>query len=79
MCCKNSQAVCLVDELGHGERARAVDADEQVKLAFGGLNLGDVDMEEPYGVALELRPFRLVTSDIRQARDAMALQAPVQR
>jgi hypothetical protein len=62
---------------GHGELAGPVDADEQTEFAFSGLNLGDVDMEEPYGVALELRPLRLVTLHIRQARYAMPLQAPV--
>ena len=71
--------VCLLDQLGHGELARAVNADEQEELSFGSLNLGDVDMEEAYGVALELRPLRLVTLDIRQARDAVTLKAPMQR
>ena len=71
-------SVGLVDELGHGELARAVDADEQIKFAFSGLNLGDIDMEEPYGVALERRPLRLVAFHIRQARYALPLQAPVQ-
>lgn len=69
----------LVDELGHGELARAVDPDEQIQLAFGSLHLCDVDMKEAYGVALELRPLRLVALIIRQARDAMPLQASMQR
>ena len=73
-----SLPVGLVDELGHGELARAVDTDKQIQFAFSGLNLGDVDIEEPYGVALELRPLRPVALHIRQTRDAMPLQAPVQ-
>ena len=39
------------------------------------LHLGNVDVEETDRVALELRPLRLITFDIRQARDAMPLQA----
>ena len=45
----------------------------------GGLHLGNTNVEEADGVALELLPSRLVVFDIRQARDAMTLQAPVQR
>jgi hypothetical protein len=58
---------------------RPVDADEEVELSFGGLHLGDVDVKEPDGVALELLPLGLVALDIRQPRDAMALQAAMQR
>lgn len=75
---KSCLPVSPVDELGHGELARPVDADEEIQLAFSGLNLGDVDMEEPCGLVLELRPLRLVPLHIRQARDAMSLQASVQ-
>ena len=70
--------ICLLNKLGHGKRARAVDADEQVKLAFSSLHLGDVDVKEADRVSLELRPLRLVALDIRQARDAVALKAPMQ-
>jgi len=38
--------VSLVDELGDREFTRAVDADEQVELAFGRLNLGDIHVKE---------------------------------
>ena len=51
--------ICLLNKLGHGKRARAVDADEQVKLAFNSLHLGDVDVKEADKVALELRSLRL--------------------
>jgi len=59
--------------------ARAVNADEEVELALCGLNLGDVDVEEADRVALELLALRLVAADVRQARDAMPLQAAVKR
>jgi hypothetical protein len=33
-------------QLDEGELAGAVDGDEEIELAFGGLNLSDVDVEE---------------------------------
>ena len=42
-----------VDELGDRESTRAVDADEQVKLTFGRLHLGNIDVKEADRVALE--------------------------
>ena len=33
--------ISLVNQLGDGELAGAVDANDQVELAFGSLNLGD--------------------------------------
>ena len=66
-------SVRLLDELGHGKLARAVDANEQEELSFGSLHFGDVDLEEADRVAFELRPLRLVALDVRQARDAMPL------
>ena len=71
--------VSRCNELRDGELGCAVDADEQVEPALGGLHLSDVDVEEADGVALELLPLRLVAFDIRQARDAVPLQASVQR
>jgi hypothetical protein len=41
--------VSLVDKLGDREFTRAVDADEQVELAFGSLNLGDIHVKKPIG------------------------------
>ena len=41
--------VSLVDQLGDRELAGAIYADEQVQLAFGGLHLGDIDVEEADG------------------------------
>jgi len=59
--------------------ANLVDTDEQVELSLSGLHLGNIDVEEADRVALELRPLWLVTLHMRQARDAVALKAPVQR
>ena len=71
--------VSLVDELGDGELAGAVDADEQVELTFGRLNLGDIHVEEADRVALEALSLRLVALDIWQTGYAVPLQAVVQR
>lgn len=70
--------VCLVDELGQGDLARAVDPANR-GLAFSGLDLNDVDMGEPCGIALELLPFRHFTLDTWRCFDAMALQAAMLR
>ena len=71
--------VCLLDELSDRELAGAVDADEQVELAFGSLHLGNIDVEEPDWIAFEALTFGLVALDVGQARDAVSLQAPMQR
>ena len=47
------------DELFHCELASAVDVDEQMQLSLGGLNCGDVDMEEADWIAPELLTPRL--------------------
>ena len=75
-CCSS---IRLVDQLRDRELARAVDADEQVELALGGLHLGDVRVEETDGVALETLALRLVTLDVQQAGDTVPLEASVQR
>ena len=72
-------SVSRCNELSDGELGCPVDADEEVELALGRLHLGDVDVKEADGVALELLPLGLVALDIRQARDAVTLQAPMQR
>ena len=38
-------AGCLLNQLNEGELGGAVDCDEEVELAFGGLHLGNIDME----------------------------------
>ena len=57
----------------------AVDADEQVQFAFGGLHLGDSDVKEADGITLEALTLRFVALDIRQAGDAVPLEATMQR
>ena len=52
--------ICLLDKLGHRELACAINADEEIELALGGLHLGDVNVEEADRVALELLAPRLV-------------------
>ena len=69
--------VGFFNELSHRELTRAVDADEEIELALGGMHFGNVYMKEPDWVALELLAPRLVALEIRQSRDAMPLQAPV--
>ena len=73
-----SLSVIFFNELSNGELGRPVDADEQIELPFAGLHLCDIDVKEADRVALELLPLGLVTLDIRQPRDAMALKAAVQ-
>lgn len=81
MCCRNSQAVFpvrLVDELGHGKLACAVDANEQKQFALSRLHLGDVNVEEADGVTFELPALWLVVLHVRQSRVAVTQQAPMQ-
>lgn len=72
-------SVSLVDQLGDRELAGAVDADEQVELAFGGLHLRDIHVEETDWVTLEALAPGLIALDVRQTGDAVALQTAVQR
>ena len=74
-----SLSVSRCNELSHSELASAINADEQVKLTFGGLHLGDINVKKACGVAFELLPLGLVALDIWQTRDAMPLQTAMQR
>nr|GLK21510.1 hypothetical protein GCM10017606_23370 [Microbacterium terregens] len=65
--------------MGDRELAGAVDADKQVQFVFGGLHLGNIDVEEADRVALEALPLRLVAFDVWQAGDTMSLEAAVER
>jgi len=53
-------SVSCRNELGDGEFGRPVNAYKEIELAFNRLHLGDVDAEEPDGVALELLALGLV-------------------
>ena len=72
-------SIGLVDQLGNRELAGAVDADEEVELAFGSLHLSNIHVEEADRVALEALSLRLVPLDVRQTGYAMTLEAAVQR
>jgi len=79
-------------ELSESEPGRAVNRYKEIQLAFGRLHLGNVDVEVADRVGLErssendsldrflilLNLRLLVTLDIGQAADAMALQAAMQ-
>ena len=65
-------------QLDEGELRGAVDGHEHMQLALFGAHLGDVDVEVADRVGFELLPRRLVALDIRQAADAVALQAAMQ-
>jgi hypothetical protein len=68
----------LLMQLDEGELARSVDGDEQIEPALLGMHLGDVEVEIADRVGLEARALGLVALDVRQASDAMALEAAVQ-
>ena len=69
----------LLVQFNKGELGRAVDGDEQVKLALLGPDLGEVDVEVADRIALEFAAVGLVAVDLRQATDPVALKASVQR
>src|SRR5215510_3306926 len=68
----------LPDQLHERELAGAIDSDIEVELAFGGLDLGDVDVEIANRISLE--PFLRgpIAFDLRQSADAVSLEAAVQ-
>jgi len=51
----------------------------RIQLAFGGLHLGDIYVKEADRVALEALSLRLVALHVGQVRDAVPLEAPMQR
>lgn len=54
-----------LDQLHEGEFSRPVDGDEQMEFALGGLDLGDIDVEEADRVGLESLLRFLVALDLR--------------
>ena len=72
-------SVSRCNQLSDGELGRSINAHEEKELPFSCLHLGDIDVEEPDGGALELLALRLVALDIRKTGDAVPLQAPMQR
>ena len=68
----------LLDQLHDGEFARAINGDIEIELAFGGLDLGDIDVEIADWIGLEPLLGGLVALDLRQPRDAVTRQAAMQ-
>jgi hypothetical protein len=69
-----------LDELGKSELGRAIHRDEKVELALGGADFGEIDVEVADGIGLELLLSGGKSAlEFRQAADAVARQAPVQR
>src|SRR6478609_7893391 len=65
-------------QLGEGELRGPVDRHEQVQFALLGADLGDIDVEVADRVSLERLFGWLVTTDLGQSTDSMALRAAVQ-
>ncbi len=74
-----SLSVSCCNDLSDRELGSSVNGHKEIELAFCRLHLGDVNMKEPDGVALELLALWLVTLDIWKTRDPITLQAPMQR
>ncbi len=63
----------LSDQLHEGEFSRAINGDIEIKLAFRGLDFGNVDMEVANWIGFELPLIGLVTHHLRQPRDAVTM------
>ena len=62
--------VGAIEQLDEGELRRTVDGHEQVELAFGIAQLGDIHVEEANRVAAELLFGQLVAFHFKQPSDA---------
>lgn len=62
-------------EVGESEFGCPINGNEELELAFGSLNLGNIDVKVADRVGFEFLLRRLVTVDIDQATDAMSLKA----
>ncbi|QBL95585.1 hypothetical protein KSAC_34060 (plasmid) [Komagataeibacter saccharivorans] len=60
-------SVGFAHKLRYRKLSGTVYAHEKVKLAFGNLDFGNIEVKEPDRIALEVLPFWLVSFDIRQA------------
>jgi hypothetical protein len=76
---RSSSDICFFDEFDHSELRRSIDGHEQVKPAFGGSHLGQVDVEEADRIRIEPLLARLVALDLGQAADAMPFQTTMKR
>src|SRR5665213_1371517 len=75
---RGGDASGLLDRLHEGELAGAIDGNVEVELAFGGLDLREVDVKIADRISLELFLRRLVAFDLRQSADAVALKTAMQ-
>lgn len=73
-----SLPIGFADQLGMSEFGCPVDGHKKIEFSFLGSDLGDVEMEEADRVDLEPASLGLVTFDIGQPADRMALQAAMQ-
>jgi hypothetical protein len=64
-------------QLGEGELRDPVDRHEQVQFALFCVDLGNIDVEVADRVSLERLLGQLVTTNLGQSADPMALQAAV--
>lgn len=69
----------LAIQVDDGEFARAINGHEEIEPALRRLHLGDVDMEETDGIALELLLRKQIAVYIGKTAAPMPLQAPMQR
>ena len=69
----------LLVQFDEGKLCGAIDGNQEVELALFSSDLGDVHVEVAERVGFEGTFIGLVAGDIRQTRDAVALQAAVQR
>jgi hypothetical protein len=56
----SSSHIGLLHEFDHSELGSSIDGYEEIELALGGSHLGQIDVEEADGVALELLSLRPV-------------------
>ncbi|GAP24937.1 hypothetical protein GLF_1819 [Gluconobacter frateurii NBRC 101659] len=70
--------ISFFNQLCDSEFACPVDGDEEIQLAFSSLDLGNIDVKKADGIAFEALAFGLVSFDVRQPGDPVALKAAMQ-
>ena len=65
-------------QFDEGELRGSINGHQKVELALLGANLGDIDVEIAERIGFELALVGLVAVDIRQAGDAVTLEAAVE-
>src|SRR5258706_13157225 len=75
---RRGHSVGLLHQLGKDEFAWAINGHEEVKLAFFGSHLGDVDVKEADWIGLKLLFWLLIAFNFREPADVTALKQPVQ-